>query len=412
MPTSQAYQLAHDLMEFSMRNDSYAADPILKKLLRLLREHLEMEVAFISEFIDGCRVFRYVDAIDEFCPIAVGGGDPLDESYCQRVVSGTLPELIHNALENIEALSIAATRALPVGAHISVPIVLSDQTVFGTLCCFQRKPNYELNERDVENVRFLAHCSSLVIEQDISTIREMAGKQRKMDEVIRKQAFHPVFQPIYALESGAIVGLEALTRFTAKPLRTPDVWFGEARDVGWQEALELATVKAILEEVKCYPGEFYVSINLSPNTILHHTQEILHLCTTPTVIVIEITEHDVIDDYLTLNDALAPLRAAGLKIAIDDVGAGYACLKHIMLLKPDIVKIDQAIVKSIDARKESQAMTRALLAFAQEICCDVVAEGIETDAELAMLKSLNVARGQGFLLAVPSRDALKRAHMA
>lgn len=111
--------------------NTQSVDELLQDALHAVRRHLGLEVSFISEFKDGRRVFRYVDADAGFCPIKVGDSNPLDESFCQRVVDGRLPGLMPDAGQSPEALSLAVTTELPVGAHVSVPIRIDD-TVFGT----------------------------------------------------------------------------------------------------------------------------------------------------------------------------------------------------------------------------------------------------------------------------------------
>lgn len=119
-------------------------NPSLPRILNAIRNHLDMDVAFISEIKDGRRYFRHVDGKGAKLPISVGASDPVEESYCARVIDGRLPELIPDACVNAEALTLAATRALPVGAHLSVPIRLADGSVYGTFCCFSFAPNATL----------------------------------------------------------------------------------------------------------------------------------------------------------------------------------------------------------------------------------------------------------------------------
>jgi len=404
----EALYLAEDLLLAARQNTLCNSDAVLKKMLHYVRLELGMEVAFISEFRNGCRVFRYIDSDSDFCPIEIGGSDPLEESYCQRVVDGRLPELMHNSQENAEATTLAATAALPVGAHISVPLVLSDKSLYGTMCCFSRQSNHELNRRDVENLRFLSYCASLVIERDVEGVRDFNSKRDLINKVIKERSFIPVFQPIFDLQTETVIGFESLTRFTARPQKPPDRWFADAQAVGLQTEMELATLSAAIHCRRELPSNCYMALNLSPNSILNKQQEVIQALTRDCAIVIEITEHDIIDDYRKVNKALRPLRDLGIRVAVDDVGAGFACLKHILLLKPDIIKIDQSIVKSIDRNPDAQAIARAMVAFAQEIACDVVAEGIETAEELAKLKHLGIGRGQGFLLGVPERHAIKK----
>ena len=155
----------------SQAPDGGAGSRTLDSLLRMLhavREHLGMEVAFISEFTDGRRVFRHVDPPAPACGVRAGGSDPLEESYCQRVVDGRLPELMHDACTHPEALRLPVTRALPVGAHLSVPIRLSDGRVYGTVCCFSGSPDPTLNQRDLSMMRVFSGLVAEQVEQELT----------------------------------------------------------------------------------------------------------------------------------------------------------------------------------------------------------------------------------------------------
>lgn len=124
-------------------------------VLRLLREQLRMDVVFVSEFADGQRVFRFVDSAPGAPTVPVGGADPLEESYCQRVVDGRLAELVQDAAK-VPGLP---PTPFPVGGHLSTPIRLPDGSVYGTLCCFSLAPSRHLRDRDLVNLR---HCAQLV----------------------------------------------------------------------------------------------------------------------------------------------------------------------------------------------------------------------------------------------------------
>ena len=118
-------------------------------------------------------------------------------------------------------------------------------------------------------------------------------------------------------------------------------------------------------------------------------------------IVVEMTEHAPVGDYDGLNTALQPLRDAGARVAVDDAGAGFASLRHILLLAPDIIKLDISLTRGIDSDRSRRALSYALVAFARETQTTIVAEGIETEAELRALRDIGVTHGQGFLLARP-----------
>ncbi|OAM52474.1 hypothetical protein A7981_03080 [Methylovorus sp. MM2] len=132
----------------------------LQNTLSALRRHLDMDVAFISRFHDGVREFEYVDSKDLNPPISVGDSGALEDGYCQRVIDGRLPEIINDAFELPEAMSLEATVKLPVRAHMSVPIRLSDGSIYGTFCCFSYKPNQTLNERDISVMHVFADLIS------------------------------------------------------------------------------------------------------------------------------------------------------------------------------------------------------------------------------------------------------------
>ena len=162
---------ADPLVETFLSQDEPAGamtERVLIESLHAIRTHLGMEVAFISEFDGERRTFRFLDE-DEGAPrLQVGASNLREESYCQRVVDGRLPELIPDACENAEALTLPATREIPIGAHLSVPIRLQDGSVYGTLCCFDRQPDASLNERDQGMMRVFADFAARQLEGQLS----------------------------------------------------------------------------------------------------------------------------------------------------------------------------------------------------------------------------------------------------
>jgi EAL domain-containing protein (putative c-di-GMP-specific phosphodiesterase class I) len=119
-------------------------------------------------------------------------------------------------------------------------------------------------------------------------------------------------------------------------------------------------------------------------------------------VVVEITEHERVEDYALLIQALERLRSEGARIAIDDAGAGFASLRHTLQIAPDMVKVDISLTRDIDKDRAKRALASALISFADEMGMQIVAEGIETKAELETLMELGVAFGQGFYLAKPA----------
>jgi EAL domain-containing protein (putative c-di-GMP-specific phosphodiesterase class I) len=207
-----------------------------------------------------------------------------------------------------------------------------------------------------------------------------------------------VYQPIVDLGRGRVTGVEALARFdTGMPLQ----WFEEAADIGLREELEASAVAVELAGLPALPVDAYLSLNLSPSTLLRRDVARLLGAVPLERIVIEMTEHAPVGDYEALNRALQPLRAGGVRVAVDDAGAGFASLRHILLLVPDIIKLDISLTRGIDSDRPRRALSCALVAFARETSTVIVAEGIETGAELRTLKEIGVTQGQGFLIAKP-----------
>jgi EAL domain-containing protein (putative c-di-GMP-specific phosphodiesterase class I) len=210
-----------------------------------------------------------------------------------------------------------------------------------------------------------------------------------------------VFHPIVDLETRREIGMEALARFGSIPMKPPDQWFAEATALELGLQLELRTLSEALEALPRIPDGTFLSVNCS-----HHAAVspafVERLDGVEDRIVLEITEHEAIGDYGALAEALAPLRERGLRVAVDDVGAGYASLRHALQLAPDMVKMDISLTRGIDRDSGLRALATALISFADETNMTIVAEGIETAGELHALRELGVRYGQGFYLALPA----------
>ncbi len=376
--------------------------PSLPRLLGAIREHLGMDVAFISEIRDERRFFRHVDAGGPRpAPIEVGGSDPVEESYCQRVVDGRLPELMPDACTNAEALTLAATRALPVGAHMSVPIRLADGQVYGTFCCFSYAPDLTLTERDLGVMRVFAAMVGEQIQQALDEGEARRAVDSRIEALLRDDGLRVVYQPIFDVGEHRVTGFEALSRFSTDPYRAPDIWFSEAALAGRAIELETQAIRLAVQALAELPPSTYLSINASPETIVGGGLAGLLDGLPLDRLLLEVTEHHAIDHYEDIARVVEPLRERGLRIAIDDAGAGYASFRHILNLHPHVVKLDISITRAIDTDRSRRALAAALCGFAAETGCKIVAEGVETDAELQVIRALGISRAQGFFLGRP-----------
>ena len=224
---------------------------------------------------------------------------------------------------------------------------------------------------------------------------------KQIADMIDARSFSIAFQPIYSLGSGALVGVEALARLDPDVDLPPDLWFAEAWAVGLGHDLELTVVATALERSRHRPPGTYLSINLSPSVAMHRRFVDLIGDDAPRDLVVELTEHYAVKDYEVLNEHLASLRAGGLRVAVDDVGAGYASFRHVLKLHPDVIKLDVSLTAGIDSDPSRRALAAGLVAVAGELGATVVAEGIETVAQLRCLTDLGVEHGQGFFLGRP-----------
>ncbi len=248
-----------------------------------------------------------------------------------------------------------------------------------------------------------------VIEELVGQLRGRSRKrqrsemlERRIQRAIRdEEALSMVFQPIVGLVDRVAVGVEALARFTGPPKRAPNLWFAEAAAVGLQTELELVAVRKALEALPQLPGGDYLAVNVSPVTLTRAAFRKLVARTDGERLVVEITEHAQIRDYSRLQEALVKLRALGVRLAIDDAGSGYASLRHILRLSPDVIKLDLTLIRDIHRDRSKQALAAGLISFADKSGASIVAEGIERAVEARALVELGVGYGQGNFLGPP-----------
>jgi len=257
-------------------------------------------------------------------------------------------------------------------------------------------------ERHLPALQEFAAASRTLLEPALRARHLAALSRTRILGLIDECRFSPVFQPIVSLDSGATVGFEALTRFADQP--RPDIVFDEARQVDLGLDLELACLRASIEAAEELPPGPWLSLNLSPRLVLSNgrLRAVLELRSRPTVL--ELTEHERVDDYAALRSAIVKL-GPDLRIAVDDAGAGVANFSHLVELRPDFVKIDIGLVRGVNADLTRQALVVGLRHFAQATDRDVIAEGIETEAERRTLQALGVNLGQGFLFGHPAAAA-------
>lgn len=212
-----------------------------------------------------------------------------------------------------------------------------------------------------------------------------------------------VFQPIVDTARGTVAGYEALCRFPGFVEKNPEVWFATARRLGMSARLEAMALRLALEMRPLLPSNCFLTLNVSPELLA--TQEIRSLWSEQGNLgglIIELTEQSRIESYVDLEPDLDRLRSAGALIAVDDAGAGYAGLRHLLALKPALIKIDRELVQGVDRDEAKRALIRMLGMFASQVDAWLLAEGVETVEELDVLASLGIPLVQGYVLARPA----------
>jgi EAL domain-containing protein (putative c-di-GMP-specific phosphodiesterase class I) len=226
----------------------------------------------------------------------------------------------------------------------------------------------------------------------------MADVRSQLDSIITEHAFTPVFQPVVQLLTRKVVGFEALTRFHDG--MRPDHRFAEAHAAGMGVRLETACLWEQLEAASALAPGTWLSLNVSPALATAVVPLISALERADRDVILEITEHVEIADYRALLAALDLVRGRA-RLAVDDAGAGYAGLRHILEIRPQFVKLDISLVRSVDTDPARQAMVAGMAHFALNAGCELIAEGIETEGELDELVRLGVPLGQGYLFGRP-----------
>jgi PAS domain S-box-containing protein len=295
--------------------------------------------------------------------------------------------------EDAVAAGITATAAAPIGN--GAPIALLRVGATGP-------DGVERLERHLPALQEFAAACRALLEPALRECQQAAVTRAHIAGMIDAAAFRPVFQPIVNLETRATIGFEALTRFSDGT--RPDLVFAEARRVDLGLDLELACLTASIAAADVLPSRAWLSLNVSPRVVLANgrLRAVLDQRSRPTVL--ELTEHERVDDYAALRSAIVHL-GPDLRIAVDDAGAGVANFSHLVELRPDFVKIDIGLVRGVNADLTRQALVVGLRHFAQATNRDVIAEGIETEAERRTLLALGVNLGQGFLFGQPAPAA-------
>ncbi|WP_162888177.1 EAL domain-containing protein [Sphingomonas mesophila] len=288
------------------------------------------------------------------------------------------------------------------GREIQIPLHFGEDVRFDTSCRFTGRSDGPLDDYDMNDMRAFAHLTGQYIQERIDHSRARNDRRTAIRDIIARKAIEMVFQPVIRIDRPKVEFVEALARFPTCRPSAPIGWFNDAFDVGLGIELEVLAFDSAMAQIAGLPNTTALSINVSPDTLLSPAMQERLAAAPARRLIIEVTEHRPVTNYVTLGEALRPFRKRGLRLAVDDAGAGYANLRHILDLQPDIIKLDMSLSRGIDRDPARRALAAALIQFAAAVDAELVAEGVESPAELAALRSLGIAMVQGHIYARPA----------
>ena len=388
-------QIEEDLLTASLHQD-------LDHLIQTIRQHFGMDTAFLSRFHHGQREILHVDNnVSSTSSLQKGYKNKNEETYCQLIADKKLPNIIPDTSKNRLTQDLAVTKSLNIGSHIGVPICLSDNSIYGTLCCFSERADQSLSHKDLSLLTLFAKFAARNIEKELNVSKAQKVAREDIFDIIQKKQLNVVLQPIYDLKRKSIQGFECLSRFQTEPYRSPDYWFNKAKVSGVGEALELFAIEESLNLLPAIPEQYYITLNISPKYLASpYLQSMLDKAPLHRI-VLEVTERESIPDYEAFRTSITPFRERGMRLAVDDAGAGFASFQHILELQADIIKLDRSLIANINSDHRKRALVAALIGFAKETKSEVLGEGVETLAELEELQKLGAQTIQGYFFCHP-----------
>ena len=354
----------------------------------------------MSEFTDGGQLYRAVAGDAGSFNIAVGEHLPAQATFDQLMLAGEIPNVIRDVSTNARVAGLSVTRAARIGAYVGVPLLCPDGNLYGTISAASHSPVHTLDEGAA---RLLSLLGELII-HDVGEQRARGELRAAMLGLIESGEFGLAYQPLFDLSDGRCLGVEAVARFP-EPFLTLDQALAAAVQVGLGIELERAAALAACEIIPQLAGGQFLAVNASPAALLRLARRSDAGAVFPLArVVVELSEHSVIHTYAALRDQLVALREQGLRIAVDDVGAGYASVRHILELRPDFIKLDRWLIDGLADDRSRRVAVSAFVSLARELGSRVVAQGVKRPADLSVVRDLGLDGAQGDLLGGPSGD--------
>jgi len=362
---------------------------LLKTILAGMCRTLGLPCACIALY-SGARVeilAMHGDGIDG----GVFGPDAV--TFLQMLRDGEVPQLMPNTMMDPVARHLRWMQRIPIGATACFPLHTNSGQTVGAICCFASHPSV-IHARELKLAMVLSRIAANVVSAPQHDANRLSNLRQRIRNVVNDAKVDIHLQPIVNLATKEIRGYEALSRFQDDSYTgAPRQWFKDARRVGMQPLLECTAIAQAVELLNFLPQDTYLSINSSPQTVEIGAVADILLDSSPDRIVLDLSDWSGTEHLHKLDIALCELRGMGVQIALDNVGSDIMQLDTIERIKPDILKLDLSVVKSINRREESQILTQAIVQLAQDLDSVLIAVGIEHESERATLAELGVTFG-------------------
>lgn len=361
-----------------------------------------MEVSESLRSVDGVRGVCIVEIVaDTVDTLASKGEDPLALLVADRGARAIGPHLAAHASSGA---SLEPVRDPLTAGVVSVAPIRVDEVMVGLVLTL---PEPGASRTDIDRIHAttidFALLSAGIFGPALLDTARRDDERRRLAGPMERGEFHTVFQPVLDLRDRSIIGHEALTRFDTglgTGLDTADT-FARAARLGLTRLFELRTLEAAIEASAGLPGDGWLAVNISPSVLLGDGLQPILDGAGARPVVLELSELEPVVDYGAVRDVVASLDRNVL-LSVDDAGAGFASLAHVLELRATFVKVDRSWIRGIESDPAKRALVAGLRNFAVETGAEIVAEGIETEAELEAVTGLGIELGQGFLLGRPA----------
>lgn len=376
----------------------------LERVLDHAHQRLGLDAIYLWEFRRGRQECLVV--VGDAGSFRLGAHDelPTEQSYSYRMITGQIPNVVCDTRAEPLLDGLAITRDSGIGAYVGVPVRCPQGGLWGALAGVCHRPRPELDQRAVGTLSLLAD----LIVDDVQEQSRCEDARRDIIQFIDGGGFEVAYQPLIDIGTGRCLGVEALARFPG-PYASPAETFASAERVGLGIELELAVLHRALAVLPRLAAGQFLALNISPDALLDRARRATSCVDRLPLpqLVVEVTEHAAIAAYAALRDELAPARERGLRIAVDDAGAGYASLRHILELRPDLIKLDRWLIDGLAEDRARRVAVSSFVSLARELGASVVAEGVERVEDLAAVRELGLNAAQGYLLGRPSVDLVE-----